>query len=562
MLEFPARALRAVQEGFKRSRDRRPSAVPSPTAGGPHRAATVLFVILTVLYVVLLGFNSLRYEGRFSPDSVHYIDTARNIVAGRGISNSMAPLKLAIERAETLPRPMTIWGPLYPLLIALSSRAGLPAPAGALLVPFVFLGIVLYGSYLLIRELFDETVALLGVAFLLHFAPLRLVSTYAWSDAVGLAFEVLLFCAVVRVYRAERSRAGFCAVLAGLAAGMAYAARYALLPLFPMSILLLVERKRPSETAKNLGFLSFSFLFIAAPVAIRNLLVTGHLRGARLPPSLGVPLGKACSHLFRVVLETARPESWLVGLFYMALLAAMAAMCVVQIRRRTLLSTLRDILSGGKRYLLVLWPAGYLAFLLYCESRTPIDPIDARLTVPATLLFLLLFAALLVRVVGARPWVFASISVALALIAVGNEVPTARAVMRTNLPRPYDFQHKLAVSEALTWLSANMTDRDLIVAEDGQDFPLYLGPVHTLYFLSSWPSSSQVSYADFTDYLERYCGKYEHIYLVLNKEPQRSSRKTSQAGSFLAELAAGPSEQKPGITLKADLKDGLVYHIQ
>ena len=124
-----------------------------------HRAAGILFLILIVLYLALLGFNSLRYEGRLSPDSVYYIDTARNIVAGRGISNSMAPVRRAVERGETLPRPMTMWGPLYPLLIAVSSLGGLPAPAAALLVPIAFLGIVLCGSYLLMRELFDATVA-------------------------------------------------------------------------------------------------------------------------------------------------------------------------------------------------------------------------------------------------------------------------------------------------------------------------------------------------------------------------------------------------------------------
>jgi hypothetical protein len=508
---------------------------------------------------VLLGVNSFGYEGKFSPDSVYYIDTARNIVAGRGISNSMAPLKGAIERGETLPRPMTMWGPLYPLLISLSCRAGLPAPAGGLLVPIVFLGIVLCGSYLLMRELFEDSVALLGVAFLLHFAPLRLISMHAWSDTVGLAFEVLLFHVILRSCRAEGwSRAGLYAALAGLAAGMAYAARYALLPLLPMSMLLLVERKRPRETAKTLGLLTISFLVIGAPVVIRNLLLTGHLRGARALPGWGVPFGKACSDLLRVIVETAAPESWLVRLVYTVLLAAGAAMCVVRIRRRKLVSTLRDTVSAGKRYVLVLWPAGYLAFLLYCETRMPIDPINARLTMPATLLLVLLFASVFVRVIGARPWLFTSVSLVLAVLAAGNEVSTARAVMRTTLPRAYEFQHNLAHSETLTWLSNNATDRDLIVAEDGLDLPLYLGSVNTLYFLSVWPPSSQVSGADFTNYLERYCGEYEHVYLVLGKDSQR---RKLEAESFLAELAADPFNLKPDMTLKADLKDGLIYQI-
>ena len=147
----------------------------------------------------------------------------------------------------------------------------------------------------------------------------------------------------------------------------------------------------------------------------------------------------------------------------------------------------------------------------------------------------------------------------LALLAAGNEVSTARAVMRTNLPHAYEFQHKLAHSETLIWLSNNATDRDLIVAEDGLDLPLYLGPVNTLYFLSGWPPTYQFSHAEFTDYLERYCGKYEHVYLVLQKDSQR---RTLEAGSFLAELAADPLNPKPGMTLEAGLKDGLIYNIR
>ena len=557
MRRFPAKELEALQKRLETLRNRKSSAIPAPSARRLRRATVILFLIFTVLYPVILGFNSLKYEGRFSPDSVYYIDAANNILAGRGISNSMAPLKRAVERSETLPRPMTMWGPLYPLLIAFSCRAGLPAPAGALVVPVVFLGILLLGSYLLMWRLFDDTVALLGVAFLLHFSPSRLIATHAWSDAVGLAFEMLMFYAVARVYCAQGSRAGLCAVLAGLAAGMAYAARYALLPLFPMSVLLLLERRRPTQTAKNLGFLTISFLVVAAPVAIRNFMVTGHLRGAPALHSSVVPFAEACTDLLHAVVETAAPESWPARWLYTALLAAVAVMCVVQIRRRALFSELRETVLAGKRYLLLLWPAGYLAFLLYCETRMPIDPIDARLMVPATLLLVLLFAAVLVRVVGAAPWLFTSVSLVLAILAAGNELPTARAVMRTDLPPPHDFQGKLVHSETLTWLSNNATDRDLIVAEDGQDLPLYVGPVDTLYFLSVWPPSSQISYTDFSNYLERYCRKYEHVYLVLRKDSQR----VAQAGSFLVELAADPLNPKPGITLKADLKDGLVYEV-
>ena len=234
-------------------------------------------------------------------------------------------------------------------------------------------------------------------------------------------------------------------------------------------------------------------------------------------------------------------------------------MCIVRMRRRTLLSTLRDTVSGGKRYLLLLWPAGYLAFLLYCKTRMPIDPINARLTMPATLLLVLLFATLLVRVIGARPWLFTSVSLVLAVLAAGNEVSTARAVMHTNLPHANEFQHNLAHSETLIWLSNNATDRDLIVAEDGLDLPLYLGSVNTLYFLSIWPPTYQVSHADFTDYLERYCGEYEHVYLVLGKDSQR---RKLEAESFLAGLVADPLNPKPGMTLEAELKDGLIYNIR
>ncbi|MEK7794056.1 MAG: hypothetical protein AAB353_05985, partial [Candidatus Hydrogenedentota bacterium] len=102
----------------------------------------VLFASAALAYFVSFGYTTLAYEGKFSPDSIFYVDTANNLLGGRGLSTSMAELERVIELNERLPKPMTVWGPGFPIAIAAVSLLGISTAAAALIVAVVGYGLI------------------------------------------------------------------------------------------------------------------------------------------------------------------------------------------------------------------------------------------------------------------------------------------------------------------------------------------------------------------------------------------------------------------------------------
>ena len=67
-----------------------------------------LFLLAVVVYLILFGLNSLGRLRRFSPDSMNYVDVARNIAAGRGIVQSTLGFNQPHwDPKGTIPTPIT-----------------------------------------------------------------------------------------------------------------------------------------------------------------------------------------------------------------------------------------------------------------------------------------------------------------------------------------------------------------------------------------------------------------------------------------------------------------------
>ncbi|MBN2310512.1 MAG: glycosyltransferase family 39 protein [Candidatus Hydrogenedentes bacterium] len=530
------------------------------TRGRRFVAAGVLAAAL--VYVAALGIRSVLYEGAFSPDSLVYVDTARNLAAGRGISNSVVSLDAAVYEGAPIPRPMINWGPLYPAAIAGTSLLGVPVTAAALLVPVVFLGVALAGAYLLGRQMLDEVAGLVAVAILLHFAPLRHVGVHAWSETLGLAFVLLaLYLAAARAGTGARRRMR--ALGAGLAAGLAYAARPALAPLLPMCLLLVVERRRLRPTVERLALCLAGYAAVTGPVVLRTLLLTGHLQGHRSPRPM-VPFRQAASDLARVLADVAVPASWTARAACLAGVLSVLIACAALVRRRRLVPAVRDALAGGRRFALTLWPAGYLAFLVYCEMHYPIDPIDARLTVVATAVLAILAAVAAVRLLNASApltGLLCALSLVIAGGAAAGEALAARTALNPRLPRPYDYGRKLAHSETLAWLADHASGRDLIVCENGLDLTIYLGVVDTLFFSCAEPWKPPVAFDDFMVYLGNHAGGYERVFVVFRESPAGRAERYAPPGSFAAAFLGDEAAAHPAIAVAARLDDGVVFEV-
>jgi len=192
-----------------------------------------ILVLAIAAYLGLFGFNSLTRLRQFSPDSMNYVDVARSIVNGRGITQSTLGYNQYHFVVEgEIPTPFVTQPPVYPLLIALTSRFAIPYPDAALLVSTIFYGLVLLATFLMMRAWYDEQAALLTVACLLFYYPLLRVSSFAWSEPVGIAFCFAAFWLLAHTRQAS-VRQGQLVFLAGLVMGLAFSTRYAFLPAVP-----------------------------------------------------------------------------------------------------------------------------------------------------------------------------------------------------------------------------------------------------------------------------------------------------------------------------------------
>ncbi|MCH7959284.1 MAG: hypothetical protein IID08_04110 [Candidatus Hydrogenedentes bacterium] len=530
--------------------------------GVASRVLLPVFWALIAVYVLLVAYNIFSMDGTFSPDSIFYIDAAQNLLAGRGIATSMGELQPLVDSQVSLPRPMTVWAPLYPMMIAVLGLAGLHVTAGAFLLPVTFMFFCLRAAYLLLSRLYSVPVACFAVALLVHFFPLRHVVVHPWSESIGMTLVLASFF-VLAGRGSDQSISNLRAFGGGVVAGLAVGVRYALIPVVGIApLFFLSARPGRADAFRSLSFLAGTACVIA-PVFGRSIWQTGSIGGAR-GASIPLDVGESFGYLHRALVASTSVESLLAKMFLAGVLVAIVILVVLQIRRGTFFENAREALVERRQFLLLVWAAGYLVFLMYTQTRVRVDPIDLRLVFPATLVFCMFIGAFLVQLGGFSKRVLAACAVALVLFGIGRELPDVRARMRAKLTPVYDVQAKLGRSETLTWLAQNVTTNDLLFAENGLDLPLYLGPVDTVFFRPSVIADSRISYADMTAYIEGSdaCTRYRHIYIVLENKGEATETIADRYGQFTADLLAGSLTDYPGVVLRERLEDGSVFEYQ
>ena len=529
--------------------------------GGVGRAAVAVFLVLVLAYTLFLGYNSLSLEGQFSPDSVVYIDAAQNLSAGRGLSSSMVRLQRLVREETTPPLPMTVWAPLFPILLAALDVFQVPPAAGALAVPVIFLAVVLVSAWLLVARLYDRAAAMFAVAFLIHQDAVRHVSTHAWTEMMGMA---LLFMGLGQLIRArsEEPASPSRALVAGLLCGLAVATRFALLPLVPFGFLLVLRRELSKSALLSMAAYAAGSGLIVGAVFGRIFWLTGRVRGVG-GNSTNVAMFDLARNLFDA-LVSAVTISGLIPLsaFVLFSLAALASFVFNRLHERRT-ETLRSLIFSKKRWVLILWPILYLCFLFYAQTRVLVDATSVRLVFPAVCVAFLFVVAAAARGSGIRAHWLVGLAFALLGIGLYTEIGNARNIARVDLPPVYTLESNLKPSETLTWLSKNASTGDLLIAEDGYDLPFFIGPVDTAYFMPSLFPKSRIQYDFVASYLNRTnaCGRHANVYLVINAKSGSRDLIRQNFGAFTADLITGDLDGYPGIHLQEDLEDGMIFRI-
>jgi 4-amino-4-deoxy-L-arabinose transferase-like glycosyltransferase len=513
--------------------------------------ASLVILVATVGYLGLLTFNSVTRGGRFTPDSMNYVNVARNIAAGKGITQpTLGFNQYQFSPNDRIPTPLTAQGPLYPLLIALGCKLGISPPKGALLISAVGGAIVFLLAYLLAEKLYNKNAGLIAVGLLLFYYPLRVVAEIALTDSVGIALVLLSLWLFTKNQTTQSQLYPF---FSGLISGLVFTTRYALLPIVFVGLLFWLIRRRKWRPKLLSGCLYFiGFCVPAGAVLGRNFLVSGSVLPSFSPSTLNLKQNFIASFhaLFGDYLSASFPR-FQFELFTLLVVAIWVALAL----RRDVQSSITQVFFANNRYVLTLWCFVYLSFLIVERSRTHFDPIDARFIAPAGVVMILLCAGLVARATkGHSGWVKPFVIVSLILIV-------CREIWISKQSPVWDIQHAIRNSDRLTWIAKNTSEHDLIIGNNTMDLPFFLNREFTVSF-SPYPYTDYANYEKLMAYCRNHCGDYPNMYLVISTRSEPESTWKKDYGDFVTDLVFGHTESYPNLTLLEQLRDAVIFKIR
>ena len=222
-------------------------------------------------YGVYLVFMNTPHGIGVTHDTINYFSAAEHFIKGHGLyTNFYGEWK-----------PLTIYQPLYPMLLGLLSFGVFSIEDTALVLNAVLMGLNTVMVFYLTAKASNYTfpaATLSAIVFLFsHFtAPTHLM---AWTEPLFLCFTLTGFWFFDRSYAKSRDM-GFKRYLsmAGFFIALALMTRYAGLVLLPVLVLaiLITNQNRLFYRIKAAGIFLFPSLLLVGGWLLRNLLLTGN----------------------------------------------------------------------------------------------------------------------------------------------------------------------------------------------------------------------------------------------------------------------------------------------
>ncbi len=357
----------------------------SPRAAGPDALSLkrkLLLALLALIGVTLVFFSTRDYGAGLTPDSVGYISTARNIIAGNGVTS--------YSGAHLVVQP-----PLYPALLALVGGIFGTDPFQIVaVVNSILFGLIIYfGGLLTFRALSAFPVlALIVIVAVLTSIPLFSVSVMAWSEPLFILLA-LVGILMANSYIEKQDIASL--LFLSIAVALSSLTRYVGIALILWGVLIVIFFHRGS--VKNRIF--HAALFGLIPVLaigiwlLRNYAITGEPFGPRAASTFS--LSQNLMFMFDRVTTWYIPG--IIGdhratlLLFGVAVGFLAGLSPEDSRKR-----MRGLLRQNSP--LVLFIIVYLTFLIISSTTTAYDSIGNRLLspiyVPLTLFMFILIEAI------------------------------------------------------------------------------------------------------------------------------------------------------------------------
>ncbi len=239
-------------------------------------------LVISALLAALFAVKNIK----ISPDSMRFGLISQQIISGNGFRVPIIRLEdmyIPVNGAITFLDQM----PLYPLLLAVLGGVTPQSFLAGQIVNVVCLVIIAILTYLIVKRLYDNSIAALfaGVLAVTSY-PLIRVTHHVWSEPLFIAFTVasIYFLVCARSSSGLQFRRNF--FIASICAGASILTRnagVALVPVFFWEVLVLFRNKRPESKS------IFTIIAVAVPILtsasmfVRNYMVSGMLRGFYQP---------------------------------------------------------------------------------------------------------------------------------------------------------------------------------------------------------------------------------------------------------------------------------------
>lgn len=309
-------------------------------------------------------YGTAKYGAGMSPDSAFYVSAARSLVEGNGYFVFTG-------------KPMTLWPPLFPTLLALAGPAGIdPAVTARYLNAASFGGIIFLSGTWLNHKLKNGILALLGLALVAFSEPLFSVSLWILSEPVFI-FLTVAFLIVIEKYQEDGRMESL--LYSAILAALAVLTRYSGVSVIMAGIVIIFTKREKNLYNKFVHGAIFSMVSML-PLLVwttRNYLLTASPMGPRAPSMFS--LSQNVYLVVKTLTGWFLPEiDYQASLIILSLtVIAMALPLASSIMKKGGEMHERQMLTPFTVFLVV-----YIAWLTASATLVAFDPVDSRFLLP------------------------------------------------------------------------------------------------------------------------------------------------------------------------------------
>lgn len=246
------------------------------------RIIVCLSVILLLLMAVMVGSQLTPYGSATSPDSLKYLDIAKNLKDGKGFFTTDFSLEHAGVHALIEERS---WPPLYPWLLSrfIKSASDVSTVSG---LSRILLFLTILFAFLITYRI-NVVSALLSSLLLAITVPIITIYTYVWSETLFLPILMAFAWAVITYLESEERafmhRAAILFIVAMLMILLAYT-RYIGIAFAVFFPILYGNKKRDAGDRMMFSVAIIIYTMAVGTLLYKNYAATGSISGAvRLP---------------------------------------------------------------------------------------------------------------------------------------------------------------------------------------------------------------------------------------------------------------------------------------